>query len=95
MDLLPAQSTASLDALIDERGLAHTGIASLGTIRRWRREGRGPLFIRIGRLVRYRVGDVRNFLNSRPSGGEGGRIIAKPTGQANDVRHISPEALRQ
>ena len=30
---------------------------------RWRREGRGPNFVKLGRLVRYRPEDVEDFIN--------------------------------
>ncbi len=36
-------------------------------LRKWRREGRGPRFIRVGRLVRYRLADVEEFLESNAS----------------------------
>ena len=36
-------------------------------LRRWRREERGPRFIRVGRLIRYRLTDVDQFLESNAS----------------------------
>ena len=36
-------------------------------LRKWRREGRGPRFIRVGRLIRYRLADVDQFLESNAS----------------------------
>jgi Helix-turn-helix domain len=36
-------------------------------LRRWRREGRGPRFLRIGRLIRYRVSDLEEFLDKHAS----------------------------
>ena len=32
-------------------------------LRRWRRERRGPDFIKIGRLVRYRESDLLDFID--------------------------------
>ena len=33
-------------------------------LRRWRREKRGPDFIKIGRLVRYRESDLNDFIDT-------------------------------
>ena len=33
-------------------------------LHRWRREGRGPDFIKIGRLVRYRESDLMEFIDT-------------------------------
>lgn len=33
------------------------------TLQRWRMEGTGPSFVRIGRLVRYRRADLDQWLN--------------------------------
>ncbi|MBA3859105.1 MAG: DNA-binding protein [Cyanobacteria bacterium PR.023] len=35
------------------------------TVRTWRRTGKGPRFIRVGRLVRYRWSDVEAWLAER------------------------------
>ncbi|MBI1955064.1 MAG: helix-turn-helix domain-containing protein [Acidobacteria bacterium] len=43
---------------------------SVGMVRRWRHQGRGPRFLRIGGLVRYRLEDLEAWLASRPIGGE-------------------------
>ncbi len=42
---------------------------SLASVRRWRLEKRGPLFIKVGALVRYRPEDIENWLNALPTGG--------------------------
>ena len=38
---------------------------SARTLQRWRMEGVGPCFVRIGRLVRYRRGDLDLWLKAR------------------------------
>jgi excisionase family DNA binding protein len=43
---------------------------SVAALRRWRLERRGPRFIKVGSLVRYRQSDVEMWLASRPVGGE-------------------------
>ena len=32
-------------------------------LRRWRREGRGPQFVKLGRLIRYRQSDLECFID--------------------------------
>lgn len=41
-----------------------TGLASV-TLRRWRISGEGPRFVRLGRAVRYRPGDIAQFVEER------------------------------
>lgn len=36
-----------------------------GTLRRWRREGKGPPFLTLGRHVRYDPGAVRQWLREQ------------------------------
>ena len=42
----------------------YCGVAPV-TLRRWRLEGRGPRFVRLGRSVKYRLEDVEAWLKSR------------------------------
>jgi hypothetical protein len=35
------------------------------TLPNWRAQGRGPRFIRVGRLIRYRIADLEEYLASR------------------------------
>jgi predicted DNA-binding transcriptional regulator AlpA len=35
---------------------------SVSGLRKWRREGTGPQFIRIGRLIRYSIEDIQAWL---------------------------------
>jgi hypothetical protein len=46
--------------------LLHVSVASL---RRWRLERRGPAFIKIGSLVRYKPEDLEQWLTIQPTGG--------------------------
>jgi hypothetical protein len=56
---------AVLDELIDSKQLAK----ELGVNPQWpaqnRLSGRGPAYVKIGRLCRYRRSDVENFLKAR------------------------------
>ena len=57
-------------ALAPERALAQRWNKSLRTLQRWRSEGYGPPYIRIGGTVHYRVGDVLAFEDRQRQGGE-------------------------
>lgn len=52
------------NATLDERNAAPFIDLSIHYLRRARREGRGPAFIRIGRSIRYRVADLEKFLSA-------------------------------
>lgn len=64
-------STAQVEILLDEKELSQWLRVSIGTLRYWRSEGRGPRYRKVGQLVRYAPSDVKNWLESRPTGGEG------------------------
>jgi|HubBroStandDraft_1064217.scaffolds.fasta_scaffold338407_1 excisionase family DNA binding protein len=53
----------------------HTQI-SLGTLRRWRLENKGPRYFKFGSLVRYPEDDLAAWESSRPAGGDGSQRIA-------------------
>ena len=42
---------------------------SLATLRRWRLERRGPRFVKVGALVRYRPEDLEQWMAALPTGG--------------------------
>jgi predicted DNA-binding transcriptional regulator AlpA len=49
---------------ITESELARRAAVSTAVLRKWRREGTGPRFVRLGRCVRYLVADVDTWLRS-------------------------------
>jgi predicted DNA-binding transcriptional regulator AlpA len=53
------------EELIDEPTLADDLGASHPTVITWRRNGTGPDYIRVGRLIRYRPSDVERWLEER------------------------------
>ena len=57
--------------LFTEDAVAEQLNISLASLRRWRLEKRGPRFIKVGSLVRYRPEDVEAWLASLPTGGTG------------------------
>lgn len=54
--------------LIDESALAARLGVSRSTLQSWRYAGRGPRFIKLGRLVRYRTADVDAYLRANTRG---------------------------
>ena len=55
--------------LLTEEDVAKRLHVSLASMRRWRLERRGPPFIKVGSLVRYRSEDLESWLASLPTGG--------------------------
>jgi excisionase family DNA binding protein len=50
--------------LVTEDEAASLLRVSLTSVRRWRREGRGPVYRKMGRSVRYRPDDLADFIAS-------------------------------
>lgn len=49
--------------LISARGTAAILGVTTATLANYRWQGRGPRFIRVGRLIRYRLDDVERWIN--------------------------------
>ena len=67
----PAPKLENVDLgtdLIDEVALAVRLGVSRSTLQSWRYAGRGPRFIKLGRLVRYRDVDVEAYLQAQTRG---------------------------
>jgi predicted DNA-binding transcriptional regulator AlpA len=54
--------------LVDEVALAIRLGVSRSTLQSWRYAGRGPRFLKIGRLIRYRNADIEAFLRASTRG---------------------------
>lgn len=53
------------DRLLREAEVSRWVSVSAGALRRWRKERRGPAFVRLGRrAIRYRASDVALWLDS-------------------------------
>jgi predicted DNA-binding transcriptional regulator AlpA len=59
-----------LETLLDEKELAETLQVSIGTLRNWRTDRKGPRFHRIGQMIRYTPSDVKDWLLKRRAGGD-------------------------
>ena len=55
--------------LMDEARLAARLGVSRATLQSWRYAGRGPRYLKIGRLIRYREADVDAYLRAQLRGG--------------------------
>ena len=62
--------------LLTESEVAQQLRVSLAALRKWRVLKRGPLFLKIGSLVRYRQADIDRWLESVPAGGSQNRQTA-------------------
>jgi predicted DNA-binding transcriptional regulator AlpA len=57
--------------LLTEEEVARQLRVSVASLRRWRLERRGPQFIKVGSLVRYRPDEIEVWLAALPTGGAG------------------------
>ncbi|HEX7082024.1 MAG TPA: helix-turn-helix domain-containing protein [Gammaproteobacteria bacterium] len=58
------------DPLLRQEAVAEYIDVSMATLEKWRKTGRGPAHIRVGRLVRYRQSDLDRWLRQQTVGGE-------------------------
>jgi len=63
-------SEQPLETLLDEKELARLFRVSIGTLRYWRTNRRGPRYRKVGQMVRYAPSDIHEWLSRRPTGGE-------------------------
>ncbi len=66
--VLPFDASSIGTDLIDEVALAMRLGVSRSTLQSWRYGGRGPRFIKLGRLIRYRNVDVDAYLQAHTRG---------------------------
>lgn len=62
-EALPARHTN--DMLLDDAEVAKILKISKGTLPVWRNKGKGPEYIKIGSNVRYRMSDIRRFIDNQ------------------------------
>jgi len=58
-----------MQIFLTEKEVAKQIKVSLASLRRWRLLQRGPRFIKVGALVRYRAEDLEQWLETLPAGG--------------------------
>ena len=62
-------SISEENSLLTEQDVSRRLSVSLATVRKWRVERRGPTYLKVGALVRYRPADLSAWLASLPKGG--------------------------
>ncbi len=70
LSIVPATASdpSAANELLDEGTLARCLGVSRSTLQSWRYTGRGPRFIKLGRMVRYRSSDVDAYLRTNTRG---------------------------
>lgn len=53
------------EQFLNEKELAKILNIKPETLRNWRWDGKGPIYIKLGSNVRYRMSDVQDFLDGR------------------------------
>ena len=76
-------TTSINEPLITENEAAGILRVSLTSLRRWRRQGSGPVFRKLGRTVRYRPNDLSDFVASA------GRVSTSNTASASSSRRAA------
>ncbi|WP_025323480.1 helix-turn-helix transcriptional regulator [Deferrisoma camini] len=62
----PTSETATNNLLVDQdRAAEILGLKNSGTLANWRSMRKGPRYVRLGRLVRYRVSDLLAWLDEQ------------------------------
>ena len=69
-----------MQSFLTEREVSKRLNVSIATLRRWRLEKRGPTFVKVGSLVRYRPEDLDSWVAVLPTGGG---VAATTTGAAS------------
>jgi len=58
-----------MQSFLNEQEVSNRLNVSVATVRRWRREKRGPTFVKVGSLVCYRPEDLDFWVAALPTGG--------------------------
>ncbi len=58
-----------MQSFLTEQEVSKRLNVSVATLRRWRLEKRGPMFVKVGSLVRYRPEDLDSWIAALPLGG--------------------------
>jgi excisionase family DNA binding protein len=63
--LQAASERTPLSTLLSVEEVAEYLGVPTGTLANWRHLGRGPAFVRVGRLIRYRAEDIAGWIEDR------------------------------
>jgi excisionase family DNA binding protein len=72
-----------MQSFLNEQEVSKRLNLRVATLRRWRLEKRGPMFVKVGSLVRYRPEDLDSWVAALPTGGDpNGAAVAVMTSRA-------------
>jgi excisionase family DNA binding protein len=72
-----------MQIFLNEQDVSKRLNVSVANLRRWRLEKRGPRFVKVGSLVRYRPEDLDSWVAALPTGGDpSGAAVAVMTSRA-------------
>lgn len=77
-----------MDQLLNETQVSERLQVSLACLRRWRLQGLGPQYVKVGTLVRYRPQAIEQWIEDLPTGGNGRR----PLTRSNAARRLLASA---
>lgn len=60
-----------MDKLLKEQQAADILAVSVHTVRKWRADGKGPVYVKIGGSVRYRLADLQDYIHDALAGKPG------------------------
>ena len=72
-----------MSSLMTEEDVSKRLNVSVASLRRWRLQGRGPLSLKVGVLVRYRPEDLELWLSALPTGGTAAKRLASEAARAS------------
>ncbi len=81
---------AIVPQLLNEKEAAKILAVSIAALRRWRREKRGPQFVRCERCVRYALDELSRFVALNSSGNEKAADSRSAATQEVRVGHAIP-----
>ncbi len=58
---------AVIDTLLNQKDVERITGLKPSTLEQWRLVGKGPRWIKLGRMVRYRESELHEYLNALPS----------------------------
>ena len=79
---------SAFERLLNDHEVAALVGVSVATVRRWRLLRRGPRYLRIGVLIRYRPDSIREWLDARPTGGATDSDVQVRGAQLEDSSHV-------
>ena len=54
-----------MESFVNEQEVSKITGLSVATLRNWRSMGRGPVYAKVGKSVRYQISDIKEFMEER------------------------------